>query len=135
MIYVDNIKYSIEGELIKPKYMALMPELVILNKRKDIISSSAFDSFAQSIEFMFSRRSTKQSLNYSKRSILLFMKNYKKFIKSKSLESGYRMSLSSYYSGKKFLSQKQLPLTQFHIHLPHILILIMVMRCHSLLIQ
>ena len=100
VIYVDNIKYSIEGELIKPKYMALMPELVILNQRRDIISSSAFDSFAQSIESMFSKRSTKQSLNYSKKSILLFMKNYKKFIKSKSLESGYRMSLSSYYSGK-----------------------------------
>ena len=100
VIYVDNIKYSIEGELIKPKYMALMPELVVLNKRKDIISSSAFDSFAQSVESMFSNRSTKQSLNYSKKSIILFMKNYKKFIKLKSLESGYKMSLSSYYSGK-----------------------------------
>lgn len=100
VIYINKIKYSVEGDPVKPKHMALFPELVITNKNKIIITSSAFDSFAQSIESMFSRKSNNQSLIYSEKSIKLFIKNYKNFIKSKSLDSGYKMALASYYSGK-----------------------------------
>lgn len=100
VIYINNIKYSVEGKEIKPKHMALIPELIITNKKKDIISSSAFDCFAQSIESMFSKKSNNSSLVYTKKSIELFLNNYQKFKKTKSYNSGYLMSLASYYSGK-----------------------------------
>ena len=100
VIYLNKIKYSVEGELIKPKYMALIPQLVINNNRRDILNSSSFDVFAQAVESMFSKKSTTKSLNYSKKSILLFLKNYKNFIRFKNLQNGYKMSLSAYYEGK-----------------------------------
>lgn len=100
VIYIDKKKYSIEGELIKPNHMALFPELVINNKRKDIICSSAFDCFAQAVESMFSTKSNKQSIEFSKKAIIIFNDNYKTYIKNKSYEKGYLLSLASYYSGK-----------------------------------
>ena len=100
VIYVDNTKYSVEHELIKPTYMALFPELIIKNNKLNIIQSSAFDSFAQAVESMFSVKSTSESLLNSKKSIKFFLSNYKKFISNKNLENAYKLSLSSYYSGK-----------------------------------
>jgi len=100
VIYIGNIKYSVEGNLIRPKHMALLPELIITNKKKDIISSSAFDCFAQSIESMFSKKSNNASLIFTQKSIKLFLDNYEKFINTKTYNSGYLMSLASYYSGK-----------------------------------
>ncbi len=100
VIYINKVKYSIESDLIKPKHMALFPELIISNKNQKVINSSAFDCFAQSVESLFSKKSNKQSINYSKKSIYFFLKNYHKFIKIRSLKSGYEMSLAAYYSGK-----------------------------------
>lgn len=100
VIYLKDIKYSVEGSSVKPNHMALLPELIITNKKKDIINSSAFDCFAQSVESMFSKKSSLKSIKYSKKSIKLFLENYKKFIKNKSYNNGYLMSLASYYSGK-----------------------------------
>ncbi len=100
VIYVNNIKYSVEHELIKPTYMALFPELVVKNDKLSILQSSAFDSFAQAVESMFSVKSTSESLSHSKKSIKFFLANYKNFISNKNLENAFKLSLSSYYSGK-----------------------------------
>lgn len=100
VIYINNKKYSVEGNLVKPKHMALLPELIIRNKKKNIIKSSAFDCFAQAVESMFSKKSNSKSVNYSKKSIKLFLENYKKFINQNSVNQAYSMSLASYYSGK-----------------------------------
>ena len=112
VIYIDNIKYSVEGKEIKPKHMALLPELIITNKKKDIISSSAFDCLAQSIESMFSK-SNNSSLVYTKKSIELFLNNYQKFKKTKSYNSGYLIGLASYYSGKAISISKTIAPQQF----------------------
>ena len=100
VIYIKNKKYSVEGKLVKPNHMALLPELIVRNRKKNIINSSAFDCFAQSVESMFSKRSNQKSLNFSKKSIEIFLENYKKFINNRSVNRAYSMCLSSYYSGK-----------------------------------
>ena len=100
VIYVNNIKYSVENKLIKPTYMALFPELVMQNKNLNMVQSSAFDCFAQAVESMFSVKSTNESVLNSEKSIKLFLANYKKFLSKKSIESAYNLSLSAYYSGK-----------------------------------
>jgi len=100
VIYIKNKKYSVEGDSVKPTHMALLPELIIRNKKKNIINSSAFDCFAQSVESMFSKKSNIKSVNYSKKSINFFLKNYKKFINNNSVNKAYSMCLASYYSGK-----------------------------------
>jgi alcohol dehydrogenase len=100
VIYIKNKKFSVEGELVKPTHMALLPELIIRNKKKNIITSSAFDCFAQSVESMFSKRSNQKSVNFSKKSIKIFLGNYKKFMSNRSIDKAYSMCLASYYSGK-----------------------------------
>ena len=100
VIYINNKKYSVEDNLIKPTYMALFPDLVINNDKLSIIQASAFDSFAQAVESMFSVKSNNESLLYSKKSISIFLENYRNFISKKNLEIAYKLSMSSYYSGK-----------------------------------
>tara|TARA_B100000902_G_scaffold397413_1_gene461133 strand:- start:9678 stop:10793 length:1116 start_codon:yes stop_codon:yes gene_type:complete len=100
VIYINNKKFSVEGKLIKPNHMALIPELIVRNRKKNIINSSAFDCFAQSVESMFSKKSNQTSVNYSKKSIKIFLENYKKFITNRSINKAYSMCLASYYSGK-----------------------------------
>ena len=100
VIYINNKKYSVEDNLIKPTYMALFPDLVINNDKLSVIQASAFDSFAQAVESMFSVKSNNESLLYSKKSISIFLENYRNFISKKNLENAYKLSMSSYYSGK-----------------------------------
>ncbi|MBD1140968.1 iron-containing alcohol dehydrogenase [Pelagibacterales bacterium SAG-MED39] len=100
VLYIGKEKFSIESSFIKPNHMALFPHLVINNKKKKIIHSSAFDCFAQAVESMFSLKSNEKSIEYSKKSLDLFDNNYKSFVKNKSFEKGYLLSLASYYSGK-----------------------------------
>ena len=99
VIYVGKKKFSIEGDNIKPKHAILMPSLIISNTKK-IISSSAFDCLSQSVESMISVKSNTESINYSKKSIKLFLENYKNFIQKKSLNQFYKISLAAYFSGK-----------------------------------
>ena len=99
VIYVGKKKFSIEGDNIKPKHAILMPSLITSNTKK-IISSSAFDCLSQSVESMISVKSNTESVNFSKKSIKLFLENYKNFIEKKSLNQFYKISLAAYFSGK-----------------------------------
>lgn len=127
VIYIGKKKYSVEGDLVKPDHMALFPKLVISNKKIHIVNSSAFDCFSQSIESMFSKRSTDESVNFSIKSIEVFLRHYNKYINNKNFENGYQMSLASYYSGKAISISKTIaphavsyPFTSyFNVHHGH----------------
>ena len=56
VIYINKVKYSVEGKNLKPDYFFLLPELVIKNSKK-IKSSSGFDAIAQAVESMLSKKS------------------------------------------------------------------------------
>ena len=49
VIYLDNIKYSIEGNLIKPDFYFLIPDFVKGASNK-IKSSAGFDAISQAME-------------------------------------------------------------------------------------
>ena len=99
VIYLDNKKYSIEGEAIKPKYYFLIPSL-LRNLKKTIKASSGFDAISQSVESLLSKRSTKSSIKFAKDSLNLSLKNYINFVKKPSKQNSLNMSYAAMLSGK-----------------------------------
>ena len=82
VIYINGLKYSIEGEEIRPNYFCLMPEL-LLSSSKKLDGSAGFDAVSQAIESIFSKRSTKESVSYAKKALENLLKNSENFIKKK----------------------------------------------------
>jgi len=99
VIYIDKIKYSVEGKELKPDTHFLIPELIIKNPKK-LKSSAGFDAISQAIESMISLKSSNQSLVYATESLNLSLANYLKFIKKPSLNNCKNMSLAAMLSGK-----------------------------------
>ena len=54
VIYINGLKYSIEGEEIRPNYFCLMPEL-LLSSSKNSMEVQDFDAVSQAIESIFSK--------------------------------------------------------------------------------
>tara|TARA_Y100000590_G_scaffold357470_1_gene412286 strand:- start:2544 stop:3659 length:1116 start_codon:yes stop_codon:yes gene_type:complete len=99
VIYINKIKYSIEGKEVKPDYFFLIPELII-GASKKIKSSAGFDSIAQSIESLFSKKSTKESVDFAKNSLKISLKYYLDFVKKPNIENTSAMSIAAHLSGK-----------------------------------
>jgi alcohol dehydrogenase class IV len=99
VIYIDKIKYSIEGDLIKPDYFFLLPELVIKNSKK-IKSSSGFDAIAQAVESMLSKKSNLKSIYFAKKSLKISLKNYLDYLKNPNYNNSQAMCLAANLSGK-----------------------------------
>lgn len=99
VIYVENKKFSVESNLIKPSDSFIFPEFVISNKFKTKVSS-AFDALSQAIESLISVKSSDESLRYSIKSIKFFLSSYNAYVKSNNVNNTYDMCLSAYYSGK-----------------------------------
>ena len=68
VIYFRNKKYSLESEKIKPNFYLLIPKYLKLLD-KNIKASSGFDAISQSIESIFSLKSSSKSLSYAKQSL------------------------------------------------------------------
>ena len=79
VIYIDKIKYSVEGEELKPDYFFLIPELVIGASNK-IKSSAGFDAIAQAMESLVSRKSNEESVGYAKKSLQISLEHYINFL-------------------------------------------------------
>ncbi len=99
VIYVDNIKYSIENKLLKPNFFSLIPKLVI-NSSKTIRASSGFDAIAQASESIFSKRANTNSLKYSLRSLSFSIKNFLVFVNSPNLINAVLMLKAANLAGK-----------------------------------
>lgn len=99
VIYIKNIKYSVEGDSLKPDFFILIPELVI-GLKKNIKSSAGFDAIAQSIESLLSRKSTKKSVVYAIKSLKLSFSNYINFINKPNLSNTEKMCVAANLSGK-----------------------------------
>ena len=65
VIYINNVKYSVESKLLRPSYSILIPSLVLKNPLK-LKSSSGFDAIAQSLESLISMKSNNQSVKFAK---------------------------------------------------------------------
>ena len=99
VIYIDKIKYSLESEIIKPDYFFLIPELVIKATKK-IKSSAGFDAIAQAVESLISKKSTPQSINFAKKSLVISLKYYLDYLKKPNFENTSAMCLAANLSGK-----------------------------------
>jgi len=99
VIYVDKIKYSVESNIIKPDYFFLIPKLVI-NASKKIKSSAGFDTIAQAVESLISKKSTPQSINFAKKSLGISLKYYLDYLKKPNFENTSAMCLAANLSGK-----------------------------------
>ena len=99
VIYINKVKYSIESEKLKPDYFFLIPKLVIGASNK-IKSSAGFDSIAQAIESLISKKSNKQSVNFAKRSLKISLNYYLDFLKNPNKTNTSAMCLAANLSGK-----------------------------------
>jgi len=99
VIYVNNNKFSIEHDFIKPDFTFLIPGLLLsvpINTR----ASSGFDAFAQAIESMISTRSTNLSLKFSVQALKLIVRSYLNYVNSPNLKNSLDMIRASNFSGK-----------------------------------
>ena len=99
VIYINKVKYSIEGKNVKPDYFFLIPELII-GASKKIKSSAGFDSISQSIESLISKKSTEESVEFALKSLRISLKYYLEYLKRPSITNSYKMCIAANYSGK-----------------------------------
>ena len=99
VIYIDKIKYSVEGELLKPDFFFLIPELVIGASNK-IKASAGFDAIAQAIESLISKKSNSESLNFAQKSLQISLKYYLDFLNNPNKDNTSAMCLAANLSGK-----------------------------------
>jgi alcohol dehydrogenase len=105
VIYIDKIKYSVEGNEIIPDEYFLIPRFITGNK-KDIKISSGFDAISQAIESLISLKSNQSSLLYAKRSLKLSLKNYLSFVNKPNHKNSFEMLLAANLAGKAIAISK-----------------------------
>lgn len=99
VIYINNVKYSVEGELVKPNYFFLIPEFISGASNK-IKSSAGFDAIAQSMESLISMKSNELSVKYATDSLKISLKYYIKFLSNPNLDNTSAMAVAANLSGK-----------------------------------
>ena len=99
VIYVNKIKYSVEGELIKPDFFFLVPDF-IRGASNEIKSSAGFDAISQSIESLVAKKSNNESVDYAKRSLEISLKYFLRFLENPNHENTCAMSFAANLSGR-----------------------------------
>ena len=99
VIYIDKIKYSIEGEELKPNFFFLLPELIIGSSNK-IKSASGFDAISQAIESLISKKSNLKSIKFAKKSLNISLNYYLDFLKNPNQNNTAAMCFAANLSGK-----------------------------------
>ena len=98
-MYIKNIKFSVEGDKIKPNYYFLVPSLLSsINKSLD--AASIFDAASQAVESLFSRRANKFSSNFAKQSFKILLKNYSNYFRHKNNYNSHKMLIGANLAGK-----------------------------------
>ena len=99
VIYINKIKYSVEGAELKPDFFFLIPELVIGASNK-IKASAGFDAIAQAMESLISKKSSDKSVSFAEKSLNISLKYYLDFLKKPSYENTSAMCLAANLSGE-----------------------------------
>ena len=84
VVYINKKKYSVEDPQVKPDKFILNP-LFVKNNPIKLRAASGFDTFAQSVESMFSIKSSKKSLNFSIQSLKLTLKSFLNYLRNKNI--------------------------------------------------
>ena len=99
VVYVKDIKYSFESELLIPDYFFLIPEFLISAPNK-IKSSAGFDAIAQALESFVSKKSTLESVEFASKSLKISMNSYLPFLKNPNMKNATEMSIAANLAGK-----------------------------------
>ena len=99
VIYVNGIKHSFESELLMPDNYFLIPEFLITAPNK-IKASAGFDSIAQALESLISKKSNDQSVEYALKSLRISTKSYIPFLNNPNLKNAAEMSIAANLAGK-----------------------------------
>jgi len=99
VIYINKVKYSIEGSLIRPDYVFVDPEL-ILTAPKNIAAAAGMDAIAQGIESLISKKSNDESKEFSKLSLQDSLRYFENHINKKNFETSYKMASAAFNAGK-----------------------------------
>mgnify|MGYP002836406493 CR=1 FL=1 len=99
VIYLDGVKYSVEGELIKPDFFLLIPEFISGATNK-IKASAGFDAIAQAMESLMSKKSNEQSVSFAKKSLDLSLNYFTNFLSNPNYQNTCAMSLAANLSGE-----------------------------------
>ena len=99
VIYFDNKKISYDPKRNCVDKIIYIPK-VLMNCDKKNRASSGIDAFNQSVESIFSKGSTRESIKYSKKSINILLKNLVKHIKKPNKSTSLNMGRAAFYSGK-----------------------------------
>ena len=99
VIYLDGVKFSVEGELIKPDFFFLIPEFINSASNK-IKASAGFDAIAQAMESLISRKSNDQSVSFAEKSLDLSLKYFTDFLSNPNNQNTCAMLLAMNLSGE-----------------------------------
>ena len=99
VIYLNKIKYSIEGNYLLPDYFFLLPEIVAKVPKK-LKACSGFDAISQSIESLISKKSNSESLDFAKKSLSISLKYFIDYLNKPSEENSSAMCFAANLSGK-----------------------------------
>lgn len=99
VIYVDGVKHSFESKLLIPDNFFLIPEFLI-SAPKNIKASAGFDSIAQALESLVSKKSTNESVEFATRSLKISTNSYISFLNNPNLKNATEMSISANLAGK-----------------------------------
>ena len=99
VIYLDEIKYSFESELLIPDNFFLIPEFLISAPDK-IKASAGFDAIAQALESLVSKKSNDQSIKYASESLSISLNSFILFLNNPNLKNAAEMSIASNLAGK-----------------------------------
>ncbi len=105
VIYINKIKYSVEGNQMIPDHFFLIPKFILKNKR-NLKSSSGFDAISQSIESLISMRSNNTSVMFAKKSLKISLKYFLPYLKKPSFLNSNKMLIASNLSGKAIAISK-----------------------------
>lgn len=99
VMYYNGEKVSVSSDAILPDYALLdsefLLELPVFQKKCTLL-----DALCQAIESWWSKRSTEESIGYSKKAIDLIMRHYREYVFENSAESARRIMLASNFAGR-----------------------------------
>lgn len=99
VIYINKVKYSVEGDNLRPDFFFLIPDLVI-GASNTIKSSAGFDAIAQAIESLISKKSNEKSIQFAERSLQISLKYYLDFLNNPNQENTSAMCFSANLAGE-----------------------------------
>ena len=99
VMYINNIKYSFEGQELIPDNFFLIPELILKNNQK-LKASSGMDAIAQALESMISNKSNSKSILFSSNALQVCLKNYLDYLHKPNKSNSSKMLYGSMMAGK-----------------------------------